>query len=165
MRIIREDSHGRLPLTLRRKQRAKQVQNASSKRLVDALSRTSNSSVAPEVLWDYRVAVHRPRPDGNIIYALSRMSKDCDKSAGTLACIQRVVWVVLSVHMELLERTLPNQGNGRLSTAAIAEIAEKNKVEATTIMNLATAGRKVTKLMSVFGVFAVLHMNTLSMDL
>jgi hypothetical protein len=165
VRIIREDEHGRLPLTLRRKQRAQNAQNANSKRLVDALSRTMNDKVSPEKLWDYRVAVHHPTPDGNIIYALSRMSKDCDESAGALACIQRLVWVVLSAHIQLLEWALPNQGNSRLSTAAIADVAKESKVGTTTMTKLATAGRKVTKLMSVFGVFAVLRMDNLSLDL
>lgn len=165
VRIIQEDEHGRLPLILRRKQRAQNAQNANSKRLVDALTRTKINKVSPEVLWDYRVAVHQPTPDENIIYALSQMSKDCDESAGALACIQRLVWIVLSVHMQLLERTLPNQGNSRLSTAAIADIAEKSKVDTATMTKLAAAGRKVTKLMSVFGVFAVLRMENLSLDL
>lgn len=93
------------------------------------------------------------------------MSKDCDESAGALACIQRLVWIVLSVHMQLLERTLPNRGQSRLSTAAIANIAKKNKLETTTMTKLVTAGRKLTKLMSTFGVFAVLRMDNLSLDL
>ncbi|KAL1581766.1 hypothetical protein WHR41_09474 [Cladosporium halotolerans] len=140
------------------------TRNANSDRLVDALSRASNNAFSPELLWDYRAIVQVPSHTGNIIFALTKMSKDCDVNIGVLACIQRVLWVTLFAQIQLLKPAVQNSSHKSLSSAAIAEIAEKSGVEAATLAKQATAGRKIARLMSTFGVSAVLRMDRLSLD-
>lgn len=139
VRIVQEDKHGRLPLTLRKKRAIQKTRNANSERLVDALSRASNNVFSPELLWDHRAIVQVPSHDGDIIYALSKMSKDCDDNMGVLACIQRVLWVTLFAQIQLLQPVVQNSGHKSLSNAAIAEIAGKSDVEAAILAKQATA--------------------------
>lgn len=165
MRIVREDEYGRLPLILRKKRKTDQTRSSNCRKLTEALIAASERPVSLEVLPEHRSNISLPLSEGNIILALTKISETCDEAADTVAGIQRLIWVVLSVQVQLMELHLPNQGKSRASCAAIAEIAKQNGVDATILGKLVTAGKKVVKLMAIFGPFSVLFMTTLSRDL